>query len=71
VFLALTRGQRQNRPQIVESAATASKSSGKRSEMGLYGSYESKASAKNGIESVQKNAPNATVVDLSEETASK
>ncbi len=28
--------------------------------------YESKASAKNGIESVQKNAPGAAVVDLSE-----
>ncbi|MEZ0363390.1 YegP family protein [Mycobacterium sp. pUA109] len=26
--------------------------------------YESKASAKNGIESVQKNAPGASVVDL-------
>jgi uncharacterized protein YegP (UPF0339 family) len=28
--------------------------------------YESKASAKNGIESVQKNAAGATVVDLTE-----
>lgn len=28
--------------------------------------YESKASAKNGIESVQKNAPGASVVDLTE-----
>jgi uncharacterized protein YegP (UPF0339 family) len=33
--------------------------------------YESKASAKNGIESVQKNAPAAAVVDLTEETAKK
>jgi uncharacterized protein len=28
--------------------------------------YESKASAKNGVESVQKNAASATVVDLTE-----
>jgi uncharacterized protein YegP (UPF0339 family) len=28
--------------------------------------YETKASAENGIESVQKNAPGATVVDLTE-----
>ena len=28
--------------------------------------YDSKASAKNGIASVQKNAPGATVVDLTE-----
>jgi len=28
--------------------------------------YKTKASAKNGIESVQKNAPDATVVDLTE-----
>ncbi|MDT7761570.1 MAG: uncharacterized protein QOC63_990 [Mycobacterium sp.] len=28
--------------------------------------YESKASAKNGVESVQKNAAGATVVDLTE-----
>ena len=28
--------------------------------------YETKASAKNGIESVQKNAPEAMVVDLTE-----
>ena len=28
--------------------------------------YETKASARNGIESVQKNAPEATVVDLTE-----
>jgi uncharacterized protein YegP (UPF0339 family) len=28
--------------------------------------YDSKASAKNGIASVQKNAPDATVVDLTE-----
>jgi uncharacterized protein YegP (UPF0339 family) len=28
--------------------------------------YESKSSAKNGIESVQKNAPGAAVVDLTE-----
>jgi uncharacterized protein YegP (UPF0339 family) len=33
--------------------------------------YESKASAKNGIESVQKNAPSASVVDLSEEPTTK
>jgi uncharacterized protein YegP (UPF0339 family) len=33
--------------------------------------YESKASAKNGIESVQKNAPGASIVDLSEETTKK
>jgi uncharacterized protein YegP (UPF0339 family) len=28
--------------------------------------YESKAAAKNGVASVQKNAPDATVVDLTE-----